>query len=255
VSVAIIAILRETEKAIAENRFDGEWMEKEYTVRRLKKRVRIQSADSVNGWEDKTVTPIQIAFTAVRRAVKKTRSVQVASHKYTYLETVAADEQSGEKTVAYDRLPLYCNLVGEETDSNGRPTAVTAERSAYNKYLYLVEKMNLTDREMDILTYRVRGFGNKAIATRLGITENACKGATNRMREKARKVGFQNDTLVQKLERETHVTIDEISRDPYVMRYGFTCNYIPDRDMERQTPVYGAYVPELGTWVYTEKHW
>ena len=63
-------------------------MEKEYTVRRLKKKVRIQSTDSVNGWEDKTVTPIQIAFTAVRRAGKKTRSVQVASHKYTYLETI-----------------------------------------------------------------------------------------------------------------------------------------------------------------------
>lgn len=190
VSVAVCKILMETEKATADGNAEIGWMERPYTYRRLKKRVRIKETDSVDGWEDKETTPIQETFAAVRRSVEKSRSVQVANFKYTYIETLVTDPDSGNKTVAYDRLPLYCNLVGEETDSNGRPTAVTAEKSAWNKCRYLMQAMQLTDREKQILMYRLRGYGNKAIATRLGITENACKGATNRLREKARKVGF-----------------------------------------------------------------
>lgn len=182
VNGAICAILEETKKIDC---FSTGFMEKPYNVRRLKKKVRIQSADSVNGWETVETMPIREVFKAIRREVEANRGLQTASHKYTYIEEIATDKETGENTTAYLRLNACSGLAGEVCDFNGKPIAIVADSSTVNTYDEFIKTANLTVREQTILEYKMQGYGNKAIATKMGISENACKGATNRLRQKA----------------------------------------------------------------------
>jgi hypothetical protein len=62
----MVALLDESEKA---DRTREKFLENTYEVRRLKKKVRIKSADSVNGWETVETSPIKEVYKAVRREI------------------------------------------------------------------------------------------------------------------------------------------------------------------------------------------
>ena len=185
--IAILSILEETEKVGKGMNF----MTEPYTVRRLKKKVYIQKEDSVNGWEEIETCAIKEVYKAVRRAIAERRTAQIASHVYAYIEYIATDEVSGTEQTIFERLPKYHTAVDIVTDINGKTVSETASETTAETISEIVSSLNLTDRESTILKLRLCGYGNKAIATYLGVTENSVKGARHRITEKATAKGLQ----------------------------------------------------------------
>ena len=205
---AIISILEQTK---AQKERDPELptdLERPFIVRRLKRKVYIKTADAVGAWETVTTTPIQEIYKSIRRSIESSRAVQVANEKYTYLDEYTTDDESGTTDRIYRRLTKYADLGGDPTDrlddnadriygapTEKTPTApYTADRETVEQTDRLIERLNLTARELSVLKYRQSGYGLKAIATALGITENACKGAIHRIRDKATALGFTPKT-------------------------------------------------------------
>lgn len=186
-NTAALAILAETAKATD---LSADFMEEPYTVRRLKRKVYIKSEDSLGGYETVTTTAIQEVYKAIRRDIENSRSIQTASHKYTYIESIATDGESGTETEVFRRLPKYSGLAYEVTDYNGNTMGITADVASVRKTDELVERMNLTAKQAKVLQFRQSGYGYKAIATYLGVTQRAVAKTVQAIQTKALAIGF-----------------------------------------------------------------
>ena len=174
------------------------FMEFPYTVRRLKRKVWIKTAESVDGWETKETTVIQEVYKAIRREVESNRSMQIASNKYCYIADLATDEESGDEETIYRRLPKYSGLAEETTDYNGKVTAITADKESAETADRLVESLNLSKQQATILQYRMSGYGRRAIATALGVRDDNIKVQLRRIAEKATASGLFSAELLAK---------------------------------------------------------
>lgn len=206
VNDAVFAILDETAKQADRDPGQPVDLEREYTVRRLKRKVWIKTADSVNGWETVETTPIQEVFKAVRRSIQNSRHMQADPRNgYTYLEDLAIDPETGDGSTIYRRLSKYADMggnVGGRPDGDpdyipgqpagldGKPTNYSADRETVETTDRLVAAMGLTDREMSVLKYRLAGYGYKAIATAMGLTVDNAKRCGRRIRDKATAAGL-----------------------------------------------------------------
>lgn len=189
VNTAIVAILDETKKQVA--RGESVDLERPYTVRRLKKKVWIKSADSVNGWETVETTPIREIYKAVRRYITQTSAMSTDPRNgYSYIQDMSYDSETGESETIYRRLTKYANLGGYACDYNGAMTFYTVDNETVDRYDSMVESLNLTKKQATVLSLKMGGYGNKAIATYLGCTENSIKGAFTEIRRKAKRVGL-----------------------------------------------------------------
>lgn len=213
VNDAVVAILDETAKQADRDPGQPVDLERVYTVRRLKRKVWIKTADSVNGWETVETTPIQEVFKAVRRSIQNSRAMQADPRNgYTYLEDLAIDPETGDGSTIYRRLPKYADMggnvggVNDPTDYipgqpaglDGKPTNYTADRETVETTDRLVAALGLTDREMTVLKYRLAGYGYKAIATAMGLTVDNAKRCGRRIREKATAAGMTPTAAVLK---------------------------------------------------------
>lgn len=174
------------------------WLDMEYTVRKLDKRVLIREDESA-AYHDAETTPAQAIFQTVRRSIADSRAMQTDPRNgYTYLEELAAD---GLDTV-YRRIGKYSDLCGyahngQISDMAGAPAGwyggdglATADRQTVGDMAKLLECLNLTDRQAQILKYRMQGMGYKAIASRLGISQGNVWNCVSRIRERAREIGL-----------------------------------------------------------------
>ena len=184
---AIITILDETEKATD---LTADFMEKPYNVRRLKRKVYIKDVESLGGYETVKTTAIQEVYKAIRRDIGSSRTMQVASHKYTYLESILTDTDSNTETEIYRRLPKYSGLAYEQKDFNGKITRITADAETVDKTDRIISKLNLTKRQATILNLRLSGYGQRAIATYLGVTYQAVQNSLKKIQEKCKANGF-----------------------------------------------------------------
>ena len=184
---AIVAILEETAKQTDREPDEPIDLERPYTVRRLKRKVWIKSTDSVNGWEVVETTPIKEIYRAVRRAITVSMAtVTDPRNGYTYLEDLTSDPKTGDTITIYRRLPKYADLGGYVTDFNGATTLYTVDTETVDRYGKMVEKLNLTTKQAQVLQLKQSGHGNKSIATYLGISENSVKGAMTEIKRKAK---------------------------------------------------------------------
>lgn len=198
VNDAVITIMQETEKARERNSgtLTPEFMETPYTIRRLKRKVWIKVEQNVDGWETVETTPIQETYKAVRRAIDQSRAVRTdAQNGYTYLSDLARDEESGTEETIYRRLPKYADMGGAVTDFNGKETAYTADEQTANDMDTLVESLNLSKQQADILKLRLSGYGYKAIATYFGVRPDSITKQIKRIREKAISIGLKPATI------------------------------------------------------------
>ena len=187
VHVAVVAILEETAKQADREPGTAIDLTRPYMVRRLSRRVWIKAEDTVGGWETVQTTPIREIYKAVRRYVMQSRAAATDPRNgYSYLDATAIDPVTGDETTVYKRLPKYADLGGYATDFNGACTLYSVDTETVDQYDALVADLNLTAKQAKILELKQSGNGNKAIATYLGITENAVKGAVNEIRRKAR---------------------------------------------------------------------
>lgn len=183
VHAAMVALLDESEKA---DRTRENFLENTYEVRRLKKKVWIKSADSVNGWETVETSPIREVYKAVRREVANSRSLNIdPSNGYLYLEDLATDEESNEEATIYRRLNKFSDLAGNVTDYNGAVTFETVDSASVDKYENMVDALELTARQAKVLELRMGGYGYVAIATYLGVNEKSVRDVLKTVQKKA----------------------------------------------------------------------
>lgn len=183
VHVAMIALLEESKKA---DRTKENYLENVYEVRRLKKKVWIKSEDSINGWETVETSPIKEVYKAVRREIANNRSLNIdPSNGYLYLEDLAKDEESNEETTIYRRLNKFSDLAGNVTDFNGAVKFETVDSTSVNDYDAMIEKLELTARQAQILQLRMSGYGCVAIGTYLGIKEESVRSVLQTIQKKA----------------------------------------------------------------------
>lgn len=193
VNTAIVSLLDECTKVdtTAEN-----FLETVYTVRRLKKKVWIKVEDSVNGWETVETSPIREVYKAVRREVANNRSLNIdPSNGYMYLEDLARDEKSNEETTVYRRLNKFSDLAGNVTDFNGAVKFETVDSASVIDYDIMIEKLELTARQAQVLQLRMGGYGCVAIGTYLGVKEESVISVLKTIQQKA----------IEKLELPSHL--------------------------------------------------
>lgn len=177
VNAAALAILEQT----AEHADPAApWLDTPYTTRRLSRRVYIRTEDS-RAYRDETTTPIQEVYRAVRQAVQNSRATQTDPRNgYTYIEDCA----DGLETIYY-RLQKYADLGGYNCDGN-----YTADRQTVEDYETTVARLDLTDRQAQVLRLRMQGKGYKAIATYLGVTQRAIAKTVEQVQKKALALGL-----------------------------------------------------------------
>lgn len=178
VQTAALAILEQAADHAADG---GEWLDTPHTVRRLSRRVYIRTGGSAAYRDDET-TPIQEVYRAVRQAVQNSRAVQTDPRNgYSYIEDLTAD---GLETIYY-RLHKYADLGG--VDCNGN---YTTDRQSMADYETIVARLDLTDRQAQIIRLRMQGHGNKAIASYLGVTYQAVQNTLAKVQRKAQSIGL-----------------------------------------------------------------
>lgn len=177
VQVAYIALLEQAKQHSAKG--EG-WLDIPFARRVLDKRVIIRQADSA-AYKEIETTPIKEVYKAVRQAIDKSASVQAASLKYTYIEELT--EQEGEK--AYKRLPKYMDAGAEDKDGVYTADAQTAE-----DMFTIIEKLNLSARQTEIIKLRLKGYGQRAIASYLGVSVRCIQIQLQRVQEKAKEINL-----------------------------------------------------------------
>ncbi|MBR5014224.1 MAG: hypothetical protein IKY16_06425 [Bacteroidales bacterium] len=201
VHTAIVAILEQTAKV--DSKKVG-FMETPYTVRRLKRKVYIQTADSVNGWEEVETMPIREVYRFIRRAVSASRAIQIASEKYSYIEDLTVDPVSGEEEEIFRRLPMFSTLGGDVHEKhNGRPHSVvdnytTIDSDTVERVDRIIADLDLSDRQATVLRYRMSGHGNKAIATALGIQERLVSRTLKQIQVKLWDMGIHPEDMTDR---------------------------------------------------------
>lgn len=189
VHTAVVAILEETAKQT--DRGEAVNLETPYTVRRLKKKVWIKTADSVNGWETVETTPIREIYKAVRRAINDSRALATdARNGYTYIEDFSEDEETGETSKIYRRMAKYADLGGYACDYNGACTFYSADAQTVEDTDAIIERLGLTAKQAQVLNLRQSGYGYKAIATYLGVTQRAVAKTVEAIQKKAVAIGL-----------------------------------------------------------------
>lgn len=188
INTAVVTILEETAKATDTS---ANFMEMPYNVRRLKRKVYIKDTDTINGYETTTTTAIQEVYKAIRREIEHSRSMQIANNKYTYIEDTLKDTETDTETDIYYRLPKYSGLAYETTDISGKITAITADIETKRNADKVVEKLNLTAKQANILQLRLSGYGYKAIATYLGIGVTSVTSQLRNIQKKAIEIGLE----------------------------------------------------------------
>ena len=179
VQTAALALLEQ-----AADHADGDnWLDMPYTVRRLSRRVYIQRTDSA-AYRDVGTTPIQEVYRAVRKTVQDSRAVQTDPRNgYSYIEDMTAD---GLDTIYY-RLHRYADLGGYNSDGQ-----YTTSMQSVQDYDNVISRLNLTDRQAQVLSLRMQGKGYKAIATYLGVCNNAVVKTVKQIRNKAMAIGLSS---------------------------------------------------------------
>lgn len=228
VNTAIVSLLDECTKVdtTAEN-----FLETVYTVRRLKKKVWIKVEDSVNGWEAVETSPIREVYKAVRREVANNRSLNIdPSNGYMYLEDLTRDEESNEETVIYRRLNKFSDLAGNVTDFNGAVKFETVDSASVTDYDTMVEKLELTTRQAQILQLRMSGYGYIAIGTYLGVNEKSVRDVLKTVQKKAsekldlppylvKALTEPKQTAKSKLTNEDKTAIRKLIEDGHTMKF------------------------------------
>ena len=182
VHTAMVSLLEETEKA---DRSKENYLENVYQIRRLKKKVWIKSVDSVNGWEDVETSPIREVYKAVRREVANNRSLNIDTSNYIYLEDISKDTESGYEETIYRRLNKCTDLAGTVKDYNGAITAETVDMQSVADYDAMVDCLELTARQAQVLNLRMSGYGCVAIGTYLGVKEESVRSVLKTVQKKA----------------------------------------------------------------------
>lgn len=173
----------------AEHAANGDcWLDMPYSVRRLSKRVYIRETDS-KAYRMEDTTPIQEIYRAIRRYVAECRQVSTDPRsKYTYVSIDALEPEELEQI--FVRSGKYADIGG--MDCNGLYTSDIESFRAYADADKLLETLNLTARELQIIKLRMQGYGTRSIATYIGVSHGSIERSIKNIRNKAMENGLHN---------------------------------------------------------------
>jgi DNA-binding NarL/FixJ family response regulator len=223
------------------------FMESPYKERRLKKKVWIKKADSINGWETVETTPIQEVYKSVRREIENSRAMSTDPRNgYTYLEEISQDSETGATTKVYKRLTKYADLGGcamaspydsvENTvlsHSTGRKNGLySVDNSTAKDIEQMIDCLSLTQKQSVVLQLRLSGYGYKAISTYLGVTNGAVISTLKCIQKKALSELQLPDYLIEQLQTVNHnnkLTINDKATIKQMFNDGYTMAYIAEQ--------------------------
>lgn len=194
VSVATLAIMDETNKQKEREPKRAIDIERPYTVHALSKRVYIKDVDTSRGWKDMETSPIREVYKAVRRYIADMAGERGDPRaKYTYLAMRLKKDDDGSNVdeLIYKRLGKCCDLGGYVKDANGAETFYTVDTHAVADVERIVSKLGLTAKQAQVLAYRQKGYGYKAIATALNVSSQAIIKTVKQIQQKAIDIGLK----------------------------------------------------------------
>lgn len=194
VSVATLAIMEETSKQKEREPEKPCDLERLYTVHALSKRVYIKDVDTSRGWKDIETSPIREVYKAVRRYIMETASEKGDPRaKYTYLAMRVRKDDDGNDVdeLIYKRFGKCCDLGGYVKDANGAETFYTVDARAAMDTENIISKLGLTAKQAQVLAYRQKGYGYKAIATALNVSSQAIIKTVKQIQKKAIDIGLK----------------------------------------------------------------
>lgn len=194
---SIKAIQEQTAQALVRNNgtLESGWIEKPFTIRKLNKKVRIKSSESVGGWIDYETTPIKEIYVCVRRYIMDNRTVNAdPRNSYIYISELITDDESGQTDTIYNRYAKYADIGGYVTDFNGKPTTYTASEQTAKDIDKIISSLNLSTQQAKIIELRMCGYGYKAIAKYLGVKPANIQTQVKRIQAKAVEIGLTAST-------------------------------------------------------------
>lgn len=143
-------------------------LDRKYTIRKLSKRVVIRKETSRGAWKNVTTCHMVECYHAIREYIYQNGNLS-CDNPYTYIEEMTTDEETDKYDVLYRRLPKYAQAGSYAQDFNHSETFYTVseeEASDFFQIEEVIEKLNLTNRQKEVLALRYyKGYGIKAIAT------------------------------------------------------------------------------------------
>lgn len=197
VQVASLALLEQCNSELVDDSEPG-FIEKPYYITRLKKKIVIKKEDSKNGYETIATTPIQEVYRKVRKYIQDNKSLQIdPKNMYTYIE-LDSDTNDDENRI-YKRLDKYADLGGVSISSGYNTVEntvinhvdsthgglYTVDSTTVDTMERLIDKLELTSRQAQVLKLRLRGYGLKAIGTYLGVSHQAIAKTLKQVQTKA----------------------------------------------------------------------
>lgn len=169
------------------------WLTESYTVRELARRVYIRLSDSA-AYRDRETRALVEIYRAVRNAIRDNRAARADISGYTYisLSDVADNDATAAKLdgILY-RSGKYADIGGYAADKSAAglytSDGVDSVRAASMRERIESE---LSPQQLSVLRLRLKGFGKKAIASYLGVKTQSIERQLDRIRDKARALGF-----------------------------------------------------------------
>lgn len=182
VQVAKLEILEQCNNALVDDTQLG-FMEVPYTYNTLSKKVVIKKDDS-KAQKEVVTTPIQQVYRKVSQYIRDNKSLQIdPCNMYTY---IALDDTTDTDNRQYRRLEKFSDLGGYTTSDIFNCTPLyTADNSTIDDIEILIEKLELTARQTQVLNLRLKGYGNTAIASYLGVSLHAIEKTQHAIQKKA----------------------------------------------------------------------
>ena len=183
VQTACVSILEEASKRLE---YVGDF-EREYQELKPSKKVII--GNDMPTLDEKTTTPIQQAYRAVRKAIDDEKSVKYnPANGYLYFsDLLTLESEDGEtvETTLYHRAPKYYDIGSFAEDFNGKETVYTGSIEDLKTVESMLSALKLSAMQAQIVKYRMQGYGKKAICRALNIKDGSYNKQFQRIRAKA----------------------------------------------------------------------
>ena len=162
-----------------------------YIVSRVSHRVWYDDPDICKPTETET-SGIREMYRAARRYIQDNRAVSTdAANKHQYIEYQYSEFSDSDDDIAefMDDYTIYRRMstVYDGPHDIALTDAIAGDHGDADTIDCLIENLKLTDKERKVLSYRIRGYGERAVAKALGVSRDAVHSALIRIRAKARK--------------------------------------------------------------------
>lgn len=161
-----------------------------YLISRVSRRVWYDDPDICKPTESET-SGIREMYRAARRYIQDNRAVSTdAANKHQYIEYKMSEFSDNDDDMAefMDDYTIYRRMSNVyDRNDIALTDAIASDRGDADTIDTMIESLKLTDKERKVLSYRIRGYGEKATGKALGVSRDSVHSALIRIRSKAKK--------------------------------------------------------------------